>query len=775
MEKKDISRRELLQSTGALVVGFSLLGDTPALAQEQIAGMQGVPDGMASFPYANPDYLDPRSLDSWLAVTQDGSITVFTGKVDIGTGIETALGQMAAEELDVPFHKVRVAMGDTAKTVDQGRTAGSQTIARAGPQLRQAAAAGRLELLKLASVRLGAPVENLSVTDGVVSVAGEPKRSISYGDLLGGKQFNVKITASGIQGAMVVAPEVRPKNFKDYKVVGKSVPRVDLPAKLTGEFKFTSDVRVPGMLHGRVVRPRTAISGPPTVDENSVRHIPGVVKVVREGTFVGVVAETEWSAIQAAKALKVTWPTPSAKLPVTQEEIAEHLKSAKSARDLTAVNKGNVDTALSGASKTFEATYHWPFQMHAMMGPCCAVADVRGDKATVWTGAQGPFTTRDRIASLLKTPKRNVSVIFVESAGSYGRLTADDTVEDAVVMSRAVGKPVRVQWMREDEHVWSPKGPQQVLTARAGVNAEGKIVAWDYLDHSFPWSESQGTPQLAERQVGATTELLGNPNGVNGGGEYYDFENHRVMAKVVAWPQDDPSPLRTCALRSPGEPPRNFGSECFMDEVAAGMGVDPVQFRLRHLKNKRIIEALQAATQKAGWTPRPAPAPESSGPIAKGRGVALTIRGNTIIVAVSEVEVEKATGRVAVKRVTIAHDCGLIINPEGLKIQLDGNVMQGISRTLMEEIKYDASGCKSVDWVSHPVIRFKQVPEVEAVLINRPEIPPSGGAEPSIVVIPASIGNAIFDAVGVRLRQVPFTPQRVLAALKSKATVSSVA
>jgi len=775
MDKKDISRRELLQSTGALVVGFSLLGDSPSLAQQQqIPGLAGVPDGMASYPYANPDYLDPTALDSWLAVTQDGSITVYTGKVDIGTGIETALGQITAEELDVPFHKVRVAMGDTAKTVDQGRTAGSQTVARAGPQLRQAAAAGRQELLKLASARLETPVDKLTVNEGVVSVIGEPHRSISYGDVLGGKQFNVRITANGIQGAMVVAPEVRPKNFRDYKIVGQSVPRVDLPAKLTGEFKFTSDVRVPGMLHGRVIRPRTAISGVPTVDETSVSHMPGV-KVVREGTFVGVVAETEWAAIQAAKTLKVTWPAPANKLPFTQDEIDTHLKTSKSARDTTGAKKGDVEAAFSKASKTFEATYHWPFQMHGMMGPCCAVADVRGEMATVWTGAQGPFTTRDRIAALLKVPKRNVNVIFVESAGSYGRLTADDTAEDAVVLSRAMGKPVRVQWMREDEHVWAPKGPQQLLTAKAAVDGEGKIIAWDYMDHSFPWSESQGTPQLAERQLGAKTELLGNPNGVNGGGEYYDFENQRVTAKIIPWPQDDPSPLRTCALRSPGEPPRNFGSECFMDEIAAGLGVDPIQFRLRHLKDKRIIEALKAATEKAGWTPRPSPAPESTGPIAKGRGVALTIRGNTIIVAVSEVEVEKATGKVAVKRVTLAHDCGLIINPDGIKIQLDGNVMQGISRTLMEEIKFDGAGVKSVDWVSHPVIRFKQVPDVQVVLINRPEIPPSGAAEPSIVVMPASIANAVFDAIGVRLRQVPLTPQRVLDALRSKTSVSAKA
>jgi len=762
VDKNTLSRRELLQGTGALIVGFSLWSPE-AVAQ--------VPDGAASSPYANPDYLDPTSLDSWLAVRPDGGITVFTGKVELGTGVETALAQMVADELDVPFEKVHMAMGDTAKTVDQGRTAGSQTIMRAGPQLRQAAAAGRLELLKLASARLETPVEKLTISDGLISVVGNSAAHVSYGDLLGNKRFNVTVSAKGLQWAMVVAPEVAPKNYKDYKVVGKSVPRVDLPRKLTGEFKFTPDVRVPGMLHGRVVRPATVISKPSSVDEDSISQIAGVVKVVREGSFVVVVAETGWAAIQAAKALKVTWSTPSSKLQ-TAEEVDAYLKSAKSSRDLPVANKGNLDAAFLQATKVFEAEYHWPFQMHGMMGPSCAVANVVGDQVTVWTGAQGPFTTRDRIASMLGLPKRNVKVIFTESSGCYGRLTADDAAEDAVLLSRAVGKPVRVQWMREDEHVWSPKGPQQLMTARAAVNAQGKIIAWDYLDRGFPWSESQGTPQLAERQIGVKTTLLGNPNGAAGGGEYYDVENQKVTGSVIAWPQDDPTPLRTCALRSPGEPARNFGSESFMDEIACGLGVDGVEFRLRHLGNKRIREALLAATQKAGWKARPSPAPNSDQPNASGRGVALSVRNGTIIVAIAEVEVDKRTGQVAVKRVTMAQDCGLIINPDGLKMQIEGNIMQGVSRSLTEEIKFDAAGVKSTDWSSYPVIRFRSVPDVDIVLLNRPEEPPTGGAEPGIIVVPAAIGNAIFDALGVRMRQVPFTPQRVLDALKTRPFVS---
>jgi len=763
MDTKSLSRRELLHSTGALVVGFNLMGWVNQTEAQ-------VPDGAASSPYDNPDYLDPTSLDSWLAVMPDGHITVYTGKVDLGTGVETALAQIAADELDVPFDRIHMAMGDTAKTVDQGRTAGSQTLMRAGPQLRQAAAAGRQQLLKLAAAQLGSPAEMLTVRDGVVMAANDPARKVAYGDLLGGKRFNVTVTAKGLQWAMVVAPDVPAKSYKDYKVVGQSIPRVELPKKLTGEFTYTPDVRVPGMLHGRAVRPATVLSKPASVDESSIRHIAGVVKVVREGSFVGVVAQTEWATIQAAKTLKVTWSEPAKKLQ-TPQEIDEYLKTAKSSRDLMAVDKGNVEAALAQSGKKFEAAYHWPFQMHGMMGPSCAVADVRGDKVTVWTGSQGPFTTRDRIAAMLKVPKRNVSVIFAEGSGCYGRLTADDAAEDAVLLSRAVAKPVRVQWMREDEHVWSPKGPQQLMTARAAVNDQGKIVAWDYLDRGFPWSESQGTPQLAERQIGAKTDLLGNPNGVGGGGEYYEIEHHRVAGAVIAWPQDDPSPLRTCALRSPGEPPRNFGSECFLDEIAADLRVDPVQFRLRHLTNsKRIGETLVAAAQKAGWKERPSPAPASVGSKASGRGVALSVRNGTIIAAVAEVEVDKTTGKVVVKKVTVAHDCGLIVNPDGLRFQIDGNVMQGVSRALLEEVKFDATGVQSQNWATYPVLRFREIPEVEAVLIDRPELPPTGGAEPAIIVIPAAIGNAIFDAVGVRLRQVPFTPERVLNAMQSKAS-----
>jgi len=774
IDTKSISRRQILKGSGALVVSFSLYGRlSRALAQSQEApeprpyAVERV--DLGTFIPGPGDYLDARELDSWLAVMQDGSITMFTGKVDIGTGTRTALTQIVAEELDVPFDRVTMAMGDTAKTVDQGRTVGSNTILRGGPQLRQAAAAARAELLKLASIHFGAPVEQLTATDGVVSVSGNAEKKVSYGELIGGKRFNVKMTVTGYQTAMVVAPEIKAKSYKDYKIVGTSIPRVDLPRKFTGEYTYTPDFQVPGMLHGRPVRPSSAVAKPLKVDEISIAHIRGVVKVVQEGSFVGVVAETEWAAIQAAKALKVTWSQPQTQMPANREAVDTYLTDTKPARELTAVKRGDVDLAFSQASKTLHATYHWPFQNHGMMLPSCAIADVQGDKATIWTGAQGPFTTRDRISSMINVAKKNVEVHYVESSGCYGRLTADDASEDAVLMSRAVGKPVRVQWTREDEQVWAPKGPQQLQTVRAALDAQGKVTAWDYLDRSLPWTESQGTPQLAERQIGIEPTNAGNPNGAGGGGEIYDFENLKVESKTIPWMFAEPMPLRTASLRSPGEPPRVFATESFMDEIAAELRADPVQFRLAYLKNnKRVSEALRTAAEKSGWAERPSPALAISEKIMKGRGVAVNLRGGSIPAVVAEVEVDTSTGKIRVARITVAFDCGLIINPDGVRNQIEGNMMQGVSRTLFEEVKFDATGVKSLDWASYPVLRFQDVPDVQIQLINRPELPATGAAEGPIVVVPAAIANAVFDATGVRLREIPFTPERVLNALKVK-------
>lgn len=772
MDRMNLSRRKLLKGSGALVVSFGIGPVSRTLAQS------GATPETRPFAAENPDlgafvpepgdYLDPRELDSWLAVTEDGAVTTFTGKVDI-TGTRTALAQIVAEELDVAFDQVSMVMGETTRTVDQGRTVGSSTIPRAGQQLRQAAAAARQELLRMASVHLEAPVEALSISDGVVGVASESARRVSFGELIGGRRFDVRITASGYQRGLQLAPEVQPKNYRDYKIVGTSVPRVDIPAKLTGEFDYACDIRVPGMLHGRAVRPHTAIAEPASVDESSISDIPGVVQIVRDGSFVGVVAETEWAAIRAARDLRVTWSTPRTRMPADRDEVDRYLTETQPVRERARPeNKGDVEAAFARASTTLEAVYHWPFQNHGMMLPSCAVADVQGDRATIWTPAQGPFTTRDRVAIMMNVPRKNVDVRYVEASGTYGRLTADDAAEDAVLLSRSVGRPVRVQWMRDDEQVWDPKGGPHLTRVRAAVDSDGDVSAWDYENLGMPWTESQGMPQLAERQIGIEPTYYGNANGTGGAGAIYGFDNINIRTKTIPWIFEEVMPLRTAALRSPGEPPRVFATESFIDELAAELRVDPVQFRLKYLQDRRISDALRAAADKAGWTERPSPLPASDERILRGRGIAVDQRGGSVPAAVAEVEVDTTTGRVAVNRVTMAYDCGLIINPDGVRNQIEGNIIQGVSRALLEEVQFDSSGVKSVDWVSYPVLRFREIPEVEMVLINRPEMPAYGAAETPIVVVPAAIANAVFDATGVRYRTVPLTPERILAGLQAR-------
>lgn len=751
MESKFISRREVLKGAGALIVSFNFFGPVSrAFAQ-------------AGAPLTDSGGLPPDQLDSWLAVAPDGTVSVFTSKVDLGTGTGTALAQIVAEELDVPFAKIKMEIGDTSKTVDQGRTSASRTLERAGPQLRQAAAAARQELLRLASAQLGAPVEQLTATSGVVSVAGESAEKVSYASLVGGKRFDKKISASGEGWDIKVAPDVHPKDPQSYKIVGKSVPRLDLPPKFTGEFVYAQDVQLPGMLHGRVVRPPVVNSKPLSVDEASIKKILGVVKVVQEGNFVGVVARTEWAAIQAAKDLKVTWSTPPFELPAGPDEIYGYLKNTKSFADRVAVDKGNLAAGLAQSAKTFEATYRWPFQMHGMIGPSCAVADVHGDKATIWAGSQAPFITRNGVARLLGIPQENVRFIYTEGSGCYGRLEPDDSPEDAALMSRAVGKPVRVQWMREDEHGWEPKGPPQFITIKSGIDAQGKVTAWDYAERTLPWTDARLSPMLASRQTG----IQADPQGVflgGGDGAAYDFENRKAGASGIPW-MTTPNPLRTCNLRAPYGPARCFATESQVDEMAAAAGVDAVEFRLRHLSDKRVIEALREAAKRAGWQTRPSHSRSARGAVATGRGVAVSGLSGTVVVLVAEVEVDKTTGHVRVKRATVAHDCGLVVNPDGMKNQIEGNVTQGTSRALLEEVQFDSAGVKSLDWKSYPIIRFEDVPDVDIVLLNHPEMPSLGGGEASTVPVAAAIANAIFDATGVRLREIPMTPKRVLSAL----------
>jgi len=764
MQPGFISRRDLLKS-GALVIGFSLLEPVSRVFGQ---GLQG------GTPLSSTGGLPPGQLDSWLAIAPDGTVSVFTSKVDLGTGTGTALGQIVAEELDLAVAKIRMEIGDTTRTVDQGRTSASRTLERAGPQLRQAAAAARQELLRRASAELAVPASQLTVSDGVVSVAGNSARTVSYASLVGGKRFDTTIQASGEQWDLNLAADVKPKDAKDYKIVGTSVARFDLPPKFTAQFVYAHDVRVPGMLHGRVVRPAVVNSKPTAVDETSLRGIPGIVRVVLKGNFVGVVAQTEWAAIRAARALKVTWSEPPMRFPENPDAIFDYLKSTKPVAERVANTTGDVASSLRGAAKTFDATYRWPFQMHGMIGPSCAVADVRGSSATVWSGSQAPFITRNGIARLLGIRDEDVHFIYCEGSGCYGRLEPDDAPEDAALMSQVVGKPVRVQWMREDEHGWEPKGPPQLITIRSGLDTQGNVTAWDYVEQTVPWTDARLTPMLASRQTGIRPDENGVVLGGADGAPYV-FANRKSTTATVPWVMT-PNPLRTGNLRAPYSQARCFAAESQMDDMAAAAGVDPVEFRLRYLtgaNNQRVAAVLRAAVERAKWQPRSssgAAAVRSAtgrGNVVSGRGVAVSGMAGTVVAQIADVDVDRSSGKVAVRKVTVAHDCGIIVNPDGLTNQIEGNVIQGTSRALMEEVSFDAAGVRNLNWNTYPIIRFRDVPEVDIVLIDQRGMPPFGGGEAASIATGAAIANAIFDAVGVRLRQVPFTAARVLRALRS--------
>ena len=740
-----LSRRALLQAAGALIVTFSLpsagRAQTPRIGEDE-----PVLPGQVAAPGQT---IPPGQIDAWLAIAPDSGVTLYTGKVELGTGVATALAQIVAEELDVAVRRITVVQGDTARTPDQGITAGSKTIQRGASIIRQAAADARYTLRLLASVRLSTSVDQLATADGVVSVIDDPSRRATYGELVGGRRFSRPVTR-----------DFQTKPRAAYTVVGAPVPRLDIPAKVAGTHVYVQDLRVPGMLHGRVVRPRAVGAGLAAVDEGSVRELPGVVRVVREGDFVGVVCEREEQAIAAARALKVTWRG-GAHLPAMAALHDALVQSPSTPRVL--VNRGDVDGALKRAAAPLDREYRWPYQMHASIGPSCGVADVRKDGATVWTASQGVFDLRGALAGLLGLPAERIRAIFVEGSGCYGHNGADDAAADAAILSRAVGRPVRVQWMRHDEHGHEPKGPAMVMRVRGALDADRHVTAWDYA----VW-----TPTHTRRPAGRAGNLLaGEETGaleavtrVSGGDRNaqhgYAFPSNRVVVHEL-----DRSPLRVSALRGLGAPANTFANESFVDELAAAAGADPVEFRLRHLGDPRAVAVIRAAARAAGWTPRPAPAPgaRSGGP-AVGRGIAYCQyeNENAYVAAVVEVEVSRDRGAIRVRRVAVAHDCGLVVNPDGVRNQIEGNVLQAISRTLKEAVQFDAGGVTSLDWSAYPILTFAEAPDaVEIVLVDPGDKPPVGAGEPATCPIPAAIANAVFDATGVRLRTVPFTAERV--------------
>ena len=756
------SRRDFFKQTSGLAIAFSLVDATLV---PRVFG--AVEPGKVSLP-------DPARLDSWLHIEKDGMVTFYTGKVEIGTGLQTAFQQIVAEELDISPLKVNLVQGDTALTPDQGGTGGSTSIAIGSRPVRNASAAARRLLVEMASKKLGVPIDQLDVKDGVVIAKNDASKSVTYAALAEAGQPNetLKLTGAGLSNT--VEGSGKPKAPADYKVVGTSFPRVDLPAKVFGQFKYVTDVRVPGMVHGRLIRPAVVGASLVKVDDTAAKQIPGYLQTVTKGNFVGVVAQSEWAAVRAAREVKVTWSDTGTPLP---EDLYKHMRTATPKSTRGAAPKGDAAAAMSKAVKKIEASYDYPFHSHATMGPGCAVADYQANGVTtIWCGTQKPHALVKGLAGLIKQPLDKVRVIWLQDAGSYGRPGHDDTAADALLLSQAVGKPVRVQWMRNDMTEWGSKGPAVAFDMSAAIDANGAISAVQFTSHAFSGGEVHFIPDTAGNFLGAQLAGIKNTNGIdefiNWGdvSPQYAIENSSSVSHIVPPLAQDGSPLRTTHLRDPGGPPATFAVESFFDEIAAATDADPVDLRLKYLAEPRAQAVIKAAAEKAGWDRRPSPKrAQPNADVSTGRGIAFGNRGGTRVAIVAEVAVNHKTGVVKVTKMVCAHDCGLIVNPDGLRGMISGNLVQGTSRAIKEEVKFTKTKVTSTDWVSYPILRSSEIPALEIVLLNHPEAPSTGAGEPSIRPIAAAINNAIFDATGARLRQVPFTPERVKAALASKA------
>lgn len=763
---RKISRREFVRDAGGLVVGFSMLDS--ALAPRLLA--------QAAATAAPPS---PSKLESWLHVLPDGGVQVFTGKLEIGMGVDTALTQIVAEELDLSPARVKFVFGDTSMTVDQGGVGGSTSVSQGSKPLRNVAAAARAALVQRASQRLGVPADQLQVRDGVVSIrsAGLQARpngatSVTYGDLAAAIAADNDLKVTGAGFALNVDGGAKPKDPSTYTVVGTSVPRLDMAPKILGTYRYVTDVRMPGMLHGRVVRPAGIGASLVSVDESAAKHIAGYVRTIVNKDFVGVVCETEWAAVKAAKALKVAWSAPLQAFP-EQKDLYSYMRAAKPKATRQIPKTGDVDSALASAAKKLDVRYDVPFQSHATMGPGCAVADVKMDGiTTVWSGGQKPHALQKGFAQLIGVPTDRVRVVWMQDAGSYGRPGFEDAAADAVLLSKAVGKPVRVQWMRADMTAWGAKGPACVYDLAGAIDRQGNVTGVRFVSRAFSGGEILYLPDAAGNYLGAQLTGIKNTTGVDefadwgGAAPAYRFPNLDASSHVLTGFHDVASPLRSTHLRDPEGPATTFAVESFIDELAAAAGVDPLELRLKHIDEPRAKNALTVAAEKFGWDKRVSPKKNIAGDVVTGRGIALGTRNGTYVGTIAEVEVNRKTGVVKVTRLVCSHDCGLIINPDALKSTIAANLIQSLGRTTKEEVMFDRSNVTSVDWNSYKVARASDVPAVvDIVLINRPDLPPGGAGEPSSRATAAAIGNAVFDATGVRIRQIPLTPERVKAAL----------
>jgi nicotinate dehydrogenase subunit B len=833
MHEREFSRRSFVKGGGALIVGFSALAATAKAAVD--------PHPFTSFGPANSSL-----IDSWLVINADNTATVKLGKVELGQGSMTGLLMIAAEELSMDMSQMRALTNDTDLTPNQGTTAGSSSISSGGKQTRAAAAAAYQTLLGLASTQLGLPAANLTADKGVISGGG---KSVTYGQLLGGKLFNVTMgsqynlapsqppspsvaqsvasTGSGSSQGLAAA-EVLPtppfvpspgqglspgapgtKPVSQYKLVGVAPGpgRIDIPAKVTGKYTYVQNIRIPGMLHGRIVRPRgQGAYGDGTnpnvlsVDESSISHIPGA-KVLRKGNFIGVVAPREYDAIQAAALLKVKWAD-MPELPSSGNlwKQMRQQDSAGQARAAKLVDIGNVDTALASAAHVVTATYTYPYNGHLPIGPSCSVADVTSQGARVFSNSQNIYSTRSSIAAVLKLPLNQVRVTYYEGSSVFGNAPYDDAGEAAAIMSQLAGAPVRVQFMRWDEHGWDNYGPAQMSDVRGGIDAKGNIVGTEITMFGIPWYSTKPT----EAMIGYAQQFAANANlDTTNNGTQYNLKNRRVIGKHLPVQNNY---FKTIWLRAPAAQQTTFAYEQLIDELAHAANMDPVQFRLQNIATQASDEAngltaltwdrwknvLTKAAEMAAWKPAVAASNVGSGNIVTGRGVALGAFAGTPVANIAEIQVNKKTGKVTPLHLYSAQDTGLTVYPEGVSNQAVGSLIQGASRALTEELSFNRKQVTGLDWVTYPIMRFKDAPTISFEYLQRTDIPAastgviqpngttapastvaasgvfvSGSGEPPSTSIGAAIANALFDATGVRMRSAPLTPARVRAAFKA--------
>ena len=731
---------------------------------------------MQSFAYAaDAPPQKMTALGDWLRMLPDGTVELCTDKVEVGMGVPTGLAQFVADELDVPFERVHLVLGDTSGTVFAGGVGGSNSTFRGNFAIRNVAAQMRSILLTAAAQQLGVPVTDLTVSNGVIHGAAGPGKTLRYTDVLGALNPDPKFPLTGEGYGINVAVTAKPKAFTEYRVAGSPLPRKDAAAKAFGRYPYVVDVKPAGMVHGRFVYPPGAGATLVNVDETSIRGI-GDARVVRVAGFAGVVATREWDAIRAARALKTTWTAAAVTLP-DQVHFVDYMW-AQPVNKQSTVKNGDVDATI-GATP-LQATYFWPFQSHANMGPGCTVVDVRADGVTVWSGTQKTFALRQGIAKVLGRPLEQVRVVWVSDSGSYGRAGLEESGAAAALLSRAIGRPVRVQSMRADNTQWGTKAPPIAARLRGTVQ-DGRIVALDATLRQFNGSEIFSQPSAAGTFLAGQMAGFKNDDVQYEFGQYgnnsakYEIPNLRSTVELLAPFTPANSPLRTAHMRDPEGPGVTFVLESFLDELATKAGADAIAFRIKHLKDPRHIEALQIVAKAAGWETRPSASVKRTGANGEliGRGVAFATRGETIIATVAEAGVNPKTGAVRVRRIICAHDCGFVVNPKSLQGTIEANLIQSISRAIYEQVTFDDHTVTSVDWRTYPIVRMADVPdEVKVVLIDRPSIAPSGGGEPSSRPTAAAIANAIFDATGVRTRTAPLTPKNVLAALQAQTTTT---